>query len=154
MLTDRPQNSAGGIDANPVIGELKIRIQLHTRHMATGARLARRWRLMAHVLMAGFALAGIIIRQTREGGMRSVASKAGQFPRALDETPALGEVHRLVPDIPGIFPIGVFLHSGLAMACAAEIVHLLRAHMFRVDDGIPGGCVRLARAMATLTADP
>lgn len=90
--------------------------------------------------MAGYTLVPIVPRVIAPQRLvRGVASQAGERPHALLETPALFEIGRLVPHIPGVGKIiGPGTALGRTVARTAQPIQILGGQRPRIADRLPG----------------
>lgn len=89
--------------------------------------------------------------------MRIVARQARQLAFTLQETGALAQIDRLMPDIPGIVKIRRHaLRRRHPVALPAQLIHLDGRECFGIHDVVLTGsrCVSDTRPMAGLAANP
>src|SRR5215831_18346366 len=91
-----------------MIRESQMRLRRHLRHMAADAILNGDVQLGMRLCVVAARTAAVVIRAVvlQQRLMRVVAGEAGKLPLAFEEAGALGQIERLVADVPGIVPVG------------------------------------------------
>ena len=117
--------SARVIDADPVVGELQVRVDRDLRHMTTDTTSGTDGRAMHSPRMTSHAACVIVRRRGSDVLMWIVTCQTRKSAVTVPETRGTMQIGGFVANIPRVAPVPVVVQiARLPMACAAQGIRL------------------------------